>query len=60
MPEAALCFAPPAMQNSSLNLLFLTNEMALALGIIAVVEWIILLWYMFKRTPEWAEQWFPA
>lgn len=60
MPETALCFAPPVIQNSSLNLLFFTDKMALVVGIISVLEWVILLWYMFKPTPEWAEQWFPA
>lgn len=47
-------------KNSSVNLSFLTNDVAIILGVISIIEWAILIWYVTRPQPEWLERWFPA
>lgn len=48
------------VQNSSTNLNFMNDELAVLLGIISVIEWLLLIWYITRPQPEWMERWFPA
>jgi len=48
------------VQNSSTNLNFMTDELAIILGIISAIEWMLLIWHVTRPQPEWMERWFPA
>lgn len=48
------------VQDSSTNLNFITDELAVVLGIISAIEWLLLIWYITRPQPEWMERWFPA
>ena len=48
------------MQDSSTSLNFITDELAVLLGIISAIEWLLLIWYITRPQPEWMERWFPA
>lgn len=48
------------LQNSSANLNFMTDELVIILGIIAAIEWMLLISYVTRPQPEWMERWFPA
>ena len=48
------------VQDSSTNLNFITDELAIILGIISTIEWLLFIWYITRPQPEWMERWFPA
>lgn len=51
---------PEFAKNSSVSLSFLTDDIAIILGVISAIEWVLLVWYITRPQPEWLERWFPA